>query len=154
MIPIVRKHVLWELQEINWRCELHALDTELTGSRKWHTMKHWERDGRIAEVWGVDASSLSAVPQLDKVTEKYCWHCPPEVGWEDTCVYLKRLIALMSRWPSLPEQLRIDPSEVCACSERAYVATLHATADFYVRSFVRVYRRLPIVPAFPPVPMY
>ncbi|KAH9929940.1 uncharacterized protein BXZ73DRAFT_78045 [Epithele typhae] len=50
------RNLVWEAHEMNWRCELLALDTVLTGSHKSDDLAQWARESLISEVWGGAAS--------------------------------------------------------------------------------------------------
>ncbi|KAH9927713.1 uncharacterized protein B0H18DRAFT_1210474 [Fomitopsis serialis] len=47
--PAVRAQILWEVHEINWRCEMRELDAALTNSHEWGTLQRWEREARCGE---------------------------------------------------------------------------------------------------------
>ncbi|KAH9912637.1 uncharacterized protein BXZ73DRAFT_82260 [Epithele typhae] len=41
--------LVWEAHEVNWRCELLALDSVVVGSRNWPEVEQWSRESLISE---------------------------------------------------------------------------------------------------------
>ena len=73
------------------------------------------------------------------------WERPPCLFWDDSIPTLRQFVAVMQRWPGLPEELR--RATLSALQPDAYVKVQEAAVAFYVRSFVSKYHRLPVPPA-------
>ncbi|GBE77708.1 hypothetical protein SCP_0105900 [Sparassis crispa] len=104
-------HILWEVHETNWRCELVALDVKLSSSASWGSLQrsHWERQAQVAKVWdsSLFSSAFSVAPAWKQDAAMFCWVPADKEGWEKCWPNLSSFIALAARWPNLPEVLSI-----------------------------------------------
>ena len=146
--PAIRATLLWESHELNFRAEVMALDHLLVNTSDWPERFKWEREMLISSVWGEPSSGLSVLPSLEPDLRQYCWHAPPDKGWEDCQRFLRAFAQVLARWPGCPEvvlQVRKVDGEMTADQ---FSDVQQSAVDFYVRSFARAFLRLPI----PPIP--
>lgn len=77
----LRASVLWELHEVNFRCELRDLDREiLGGTLDNNTFFQWERGDLIASVWG-SSGALSVFPDVERGEAVDNWLAPSLHNW-------------------------------------------------------------------------
>ncbi|OBZ67736.1 hypothetical protein A0H81_12297 [Grifola frondosa] len=131
--PAVRRQLIWESHETNWRCELYALDSALLGTYEWDDLVRCQRDALIAKVWGA-CSGLSLAPHWEKETPAFCWKSVQDVGWEDSREPLCAFLTVLSRWPGFPEQLKGDPQRVLNCGIGTFEVIQKDAVAFYVLS--------------------
>lgn len=147
----IRGLLLWESHEVNFRCELLALDTALVQQKDWSQIDRWGREAVVSGVWGDPLSAVSVIPSSPSDTPGFRWILPPDVRWRDCRIYLARFIAIVMRWPGTPQTLldarRTDPN---TWTEDEYTDLQRVLVDFYVRTFVSNFHRLPI----PPIPYF
>lgn len=145
----LRAQIMWEAHEVNWRCEFLELDSVLTGSRELTTFARWEREVEVCRVWSPLGTGLRVVPRWEqREPNTATWGRPPSLFWDDSIPTLRQFLAVMQRWPGLPEELR--RVTLSALQPDAYVKVQEAAVAFYVRSFVSKYHRLPVPPAVCP----
>ncbi|KAH9929428.1 uncharacterized protein B0H18DRAFT_873866 [Fomitopsis serialis] len=148
---MLKRRILWEIHEVNWRCELRELDAVLTDSRQWGTLQQWEREARVCRVWGADSSGLRVVPLWeDGVKPRLCWIDSPNIGWETCRVALAEIVGVMARWSKLPELLKISQQEVLSSDADRFLHLQKTAITFYIQSFLAVFHRLPVPPAVLP----
>ncbi|KAI0723327.1 hypothetical protein C8Q76DRAFT_391695 [Earliella scabrosa] len=138
----VRARIIWDVYEINWRCELLALDALMVGSSEWSELDRWVRESLVAKIWG-GTSGMDIVPDEDQ-EPVVCWRAPPEAGWTECGQYLQAFVDVVQRWPGCPEALL--SVQVAKLNEVAFTRVLHILVDFYVSAFVTKYHRLPVPP--------
>ena len=63
---------------------------------------------------------------------------------------LRHFLKIFARWPQYPDVLFDAIHRVSSWTESEFRELLDASVDFYVRTFVQVYHRLPIPPIPPP----
>ena len=147
--PELRAQISWEAHQINWRCEFIELDCVLTDSRHCTTYARWEREAQVCRVWCPLGSGLRLVPRWEqREPNTASWERPPSLFWDLSIPTLREVVSIMQRWPSLPEDLRgvtLSPLE-----PDVFARVQRSAVDFYVRSFVSVYHRLPVPPALLP----
>ncbi len=143
----IRRRVVWETHETNWRCELLALDAVMTGSNEWTELLRWMRESLVSQVWGPGTSGLDVVPPVDEADlPTFCWVAPPEEGWESCRPYLSAFVEVLSRWPGCPRELRGGHRKVLNSGEDQFSRTLEAAVTFYTHTFVSKFDRLPVPP--------
>lgn len=147
----IRGLLLWESHEINFRCELMALDTALVQREDWSEIHRWEREADVSGAWGDPSSALSVIPSSLSDVPEFRWVLPPDARWRDCRTYLARFIAIVMRWPGTPQALqdarKTDPN---TWTDDEYTNLQRLLVDFYVRTFVSMFHRLPI----PPIPYF
>ncbi|KAH9928326.1 uncharacterized protein B0H18DRAFT_874961 [Fomitopsis serialis] len=149
--PALHAQVLWEAHEINWRCEVRALDAELTRSRDWDVLTRWEREARVCRLWSGIGSGLRVIPRWESgETTRARWDSPDESGWREARSTLSELVGVMARWPGLPEELKGIADEIVEYPADKFRVVQRAALQFYVRTFTNVFKRLPIPPAVLP----
>ncbi|KAI0645257.1 hypothetical protein C8Q79DRAFT_1055353 [Trametes meyenii] len=151
----LRMLLLWESHEINFRCELIALDRALVPRKEWSVLQLWERDTNISRVWGKASGVVGILPTIPEDLSTFHWRSSEDPLWPQAVPALKALTALMTRWPGCPNvlfQLPHDPEEEWD-SALFNLAQQEAT-KFYIHQFVEQYHRLPIVPFCFPSSMY
>ncbi|KAI0640392.1 hypothetical protein C8Q79DRAFT_921524, partial [Trametes meyenii] len=145
----LRMLLLWEAHEINFRCELVALDTLLVQREDWSEIHRWEREKMVSAVWGPPSSIVSVLPPdglfgaQDRWQSGTGWHQP---GARDT---LRFFLRVMTRWPDFPRPLVFDVENVDAWPSSKCSVVMQGAITFYVKTFVRIYERLPVPPIAP-----
>ena len=146
----IRAQIVWEAHEVNWRCEFLELDSTLTGSRQLTTYARWEREVQVCTVWSPIGSGLRVAPRWEQGEPSTAeWERPPSLYWDNSIPTLRAFVAVMQRWPGLPEELR--GVTLSALQPEVFERVQRAAVDFYVRSFVSLYHRLPVPPALRPM---
>ncbi|RDX46392.1 hypothetical protein OH76DRAFT_1356199, partial [Lentinus brumalis] len=151
--PRLRQRLVWEAHESNWRCELLALDAVMVGSDEWPEFERWTREAHVSEVWGSSRSGLSLCPDVDQGDVEFCWLTPPNVGWRRSLPHLRAFADLLARWPGCPDELRRGGSQLKENDVDSYTRIQTSAVDFYVRTFVSQFDRLPTPPAINPRPV-
>ncbi|RPD52095.1 hypothetical protein L226DRAFT_449240, partial [Lentinus tigrinus ALCF2SS1-7] len=141
----LRRRLLWEAHELNFRAEIMALDTLLVQKSTWLEVHRWEREGQVSTIWGPRASAISILPTEDSPHD-FRWTLPARGGSQaelslDTLVAFARV---MTRWPGCPEEIVQAGVEDVAQADMERVQAL--AVNFYVRTFVKHYLRLPVPP--------
>lgn len=144
--PRVRYYLLWEAHEINWRCELLALDQVLVPRDGWPVMYRWEREAEVSAVWGERSGVIGVLPDLARDVERFCWTDEVDAPWRDSLPPLRAFLALMLRWPDTPANLRAMARDTERWYFDDYSAAQRAAVEFYVETFVKHFGRLPICP--------
>lgn len=142
----VRARLLWEAHEVNFRCELMALDTAIVHRPDWTEMLRWGREAAVSGIWGPDTSVVSVIPPAEITQEPFCWSTPPDPSWRDVRRYLARFLEIITRWPDTPKSLvdaRVDHDD---CTEDYFESVQREAVAYYVRTFVAHFHRLPIPP--------
>ncbi len=146
----VRSSILWEAHEINFRAELMALDTLLVQKSTWQEIHRWEREALVSAVWGPPSSVLSVLP-VDNTASELRWASKFVADVPNTTAVqtLKNFAKVLMRWPGCPERV-VGAAGGAGLSVSEFVETQAQAVDFYVRTFVEHYCRLPVPPiAFP-----
>ena len=60
----IRRLLLWESHEINFRCKLMALDACFVPRSDWPLIRRWARESLVSECWGPPASLSAVVPAI------------------------------------------------------------------------------------------
>ncbi|KAH9936213.1 uncharacterized protein B0H18DRAFT_950582 [Fomitopsis serialis] len=142
--------VTWELHEVNWRCELRALDNRLVNHSQ-DAFAKWEREQLIADVWRgrTGESGFSAVVVDSSFA---CWTPAGEDGWRERRANLRAFVSLMSVWPDFPPALRGTMTDIAQCENSyEFKQTEAAAIQFYVTTFTSTFYRLPCPPVVPVV---
>ncbi|KAH9829316.1 uncharacterized protein C8Q71DRAFT_718459 [Rhodofomes roseus] len=141
----LRALVVWELFEMNWRCELRALDDRLVGQRE-DAFRRWERDQVIANVWRTGEVE-SAHSALDASSPTFVWTPAGKHDWKNRRANLRHFLHIVSAWPKAPEFLRTNTSTILDCEDEWLFNQVESCAiHFYVDSFVGQFHRLPSPP--------
>ncbi|KAH9911620.1 uncharacterized protein BXZ73DRAFT_93349 [Epithele typhae] len=141
--PRVRLSLLWECHEVNFRCELMALDSALVPRAGWPVVHRWAREAFVAGIWGEGGSLASVIP-LETDTG-FCWPSGREDGWQGSTRNLRRFLAVLSSWPGCPENIKSARTAVDWSSDDYDVFQL-AAARFYTLQFATMFGRMPIYP--------
>ncbi|KAL6298962.1 hypothetical protein BKA93DRAFT_753792 [Sparassis latifolia] len=82
-------------------------DQRLLDTSKWSSMHCWEREVQLAKVWDKrdSGSGLTVAPCWNSCDVIFCWVRAPAQGWLPCKKFLAAFIAVMQRWPELPEGL-------------------------------------------------
>ncbi|KAH9921744.1 uncharacterized protein BXZ73DRAFT_104364 [Epithele typhae] len=141
--------LVWETHEVNWRCELLALDSVVVGSRNWPEVEQWCRESLISEVWGPPSSALDIFPsnKADRTAlTAFLWLSPADPGWEVGRPHLRALLDVQQTWPRQPVELAGALKRLEDCDPFEYSRIQAAAAQFYVDTFIRTFQRLPVPP--------
>ncbi|RDX47946.1 hypothetical protein OH76DRAFT_1484382 [Lentinus brumalis] len=144
----IRKRVLWEVCETNWRCELLALDALMLGSDDMSQLDRWFREAAVSRVWGPGTSGMDVVPPPPDARID-CWKEPEDPDWETCRRYLSAFIEVLGRWEGFPPTLQGGEFKVKTCGPEEYMQLYRGAVDFYVSCFVSRFGRLPVVPVRP-----
>ncbi|KAI0352244.1 hypothetical protein OH77DRAFT_1428792 [Trametes cingulata] len=147
--PSIRQLLLWESHEINFRCELMALDALLLQSGDWEDTHRWEREAQVSAVWGEPSSVISILPSDDFAGARDRWLAGSHPDWHTCRPYLVNFLRIMKRWPDFPETLLKHAAEAERWDGKRYDEVAREAASFYVKTFVGKYQRLPIPPIAP-----
>ncbi|KAI9062144.1 hypothetical protein FKP32DRAFT_1574511 [Trametes sanguinea] len=153
----LQRRLVWEAHEVNWRCELLSLDALMVGSNDWPELQRWVREMEVSRVWGYSTSGMDIAPHPNADMTKYCWLGPEDTGedWEACRRHLQAFVDILVRWPGCPDELRhAPPSAAMTCPAQEYSRMMYAAVDFYVRTFVLKYQRLPVPPVRGIAPIY
>ncbi|KAI0644779.1 hypothetical protein C8Q79DRAFT_911688 [Trametes meyenii] len=142
----VRYNLLWEAHEVNWRCELMALDEAVVPRAGWPYMYRWEREADVSAVWGESGGVMSVLPLHRKDIKCYVWPSSMDPRWRSALPTLRAFLRLMSRWPDYPQSLRDLPSELDDWMDDDYDAGQQGGTIFYTQTFIKHFRRLPTIP--------
>ena len=149
---VLRCQVLWELHEVNWRCELRALDCAMLGSTlSGNALLQWEHDELLSQVWS-GRGSLSIFPEYPDSPAPDLWAANgPSVPWRGMRPRIAAFVSLMSRWPGCPQRLVAEKDAVVRMEDSSEFELLVGLAiNFYFSAFTTRYARLPVVPTDPP----
>ena len=155
---VLRAQVVWELHEVNWRCELRELDRVMLGARlASNALLQWERGDMIARVWSSEGA-LSVFPLYPDAPAPDLWSVTPVVDSIRALADLVRrrtrvlaLVDVMSRWPDIPQSVWTAQRELAECRDSVDFSRLEAdVVGVYVHCFVDRFGRLPIPPTHPP----
>ena len=91
----VRRLVLWESHETNFRCEVMALDVYLMPRDNWTTIRRWGREAFVSECWGSPASLSSVLPSMPPNEEPFCWPNSLDSAWTDGLRYQIRFLNVL-----------------------------------------------------------
>ncbi|KAI0686969.1 hypothetical protein C8Q76DRAFT_635767, partial [Earliella scabrosa] len=141
----VRNLLLWEAHEISWRCELMALDRVLLPRDDWPIVDVWARDTQISAVWGLDSAAMGVAPDIVGERMRFCWKAPTDGHWASCIPFLRAFLEVICRWPHRPSYLA-SALRTHSWDADEYSLIQEEAADFYTRTFVANFHRLPIVP--------
>lgn len=141
----IQRRLVWEAHEVNWRFELLALDALMTGSKNWSEMERWVREADVSRVWGTGSSGMDIAPREGDM-EGFCWSVPGEPGWEGCRERLQAFLEVLGRWEGCPAELTKPSDAALRCEAAEYVRLMECAVEFYVRTFIAKYQRLPIPP--------
>lgn len=144
---VLRQHLLYDLHETNWRCELLALDAVMMGidEQKSQPLQRWIREFFVSRVWGQGTSGLDFMPSAGQASANN-WALPPEDGWEACRRHLQRFLEVLSSWPGCVTEVRSAAKELETYDAVEYTRVMTAAVEFYVSTFVAEYNRLPVPP--------
>ena len=153
--PTLRLQLLWESHEINFRTEVMALDTLLVQKPTWLEIHRWEREALVSGLWGPPSSAVTVIPEEVPKHPDFRWHSCDQGDYPDALALatLHNFAKVLTRWPDCPEEL--VHAGRAAFMDYLSVGQLQTMAvEFYVRTFVKHYSRLPVPPiAYPQVPI-
>ena len=137
--------IVWELHELNWRCELHALDS-LVVDRRDDAFIKWEQEELIAKVWRV-ADKESLFSSICAGEPSFRWTPAGEEDWQRRRVNLAAFVSILQLWPQCPAPLRMNAASVETVVLEEYFDEIERVAvEFYVNTFVKHFHRLPSPP--------
>ena len=91
----IRRLLLWESHEINFRCELMALDACFVPRSDWPLIRRWARESLVSECWGPPASLSAVVPAIPPDDEPFCWQTSAQHEWCERITQLVRFLDLL-----------------------------------------------------------
>ncbi|KAH9884306.1 hypothetical protein C8Q73DRAFT_796300 [Cubamyces lactineus] len=141
---MLRMRLIWEAHEINFRCDLVALDRAMVPRNEWPIMHRWQREADISAVWGQRSGIVTVLPHPREVTD-FHWRRGSDPQWRECIPSLRAFITLMTRWDQVPANLcravRQEPWDV-----GLYTHVQEQAIRFYVENFVAHFHRLPVAP--------
>ena len=141
----LRRRLIWESHEINFRAEVMALDTLLVHKSTWLEIHRWQREALVSSIWGPPSSAITVLPAEDAAGYVFRWGQLTHSGSEGDMAShtLSRFAQVLSRWPGCPQRV----VSAAADGPTGGWDDVQAVAiDFYVRTFVEHYARLPVPP--------
>ena len=142
----IRTLLLWEAHEINWRCELMALDQAMVPRSGWPIIDKWSREAQISAAWGLPTGVMSVIPLLPSETQVFCWRSPPDPDWPSCVQFLRAFVDILASWPTCPRYLRHMRGKGTHWSPEDFELIQSTATAFYTSCFVRTYNRLPVIP--------
>ena len=142
----IRRLLLWESHEINFRCELMALDACLVPRADWPLIRRWARESLVSEVWGPPASLNAVVPSLPPDDEPFCWQSSNEHDWNVGLRYLVRFLDLLVQWDGCPGFLKEMRTKAREWTAEDFDLIQCEATRFYSLTFASRFGRLPIYP--------
>ncbi|EPS92635.1 hypothetical protein FOMPIDRAFT_1056687 [Fomitopsis schrenkii] len=140
------REVVWELNEMNWRCELRALDSLVVDADRSEWLR-WEREQAVCEVWRETKAESAHSSLFCTQRSRFCWTPVGADGWRERMHNLVAFIRVLSRWPNFPSELRDRLHALGDQTDADEFARLEKVAvAFYVSTFARHYGRLPCIP--------
>ena len=141
----LRRRLIWESHEINFRAEVMALDTLLVHKSTWLEIHRWQREALVSGIWGPPSSAITVLPAEDAAGSIFRWGKPTPSGSEGEMAShtLSRFAQVLSRWPGCPRRV------VAAAADGptgGWDDVQALAIEFYVRTFVKHYARLPVPP--------
>ena len=134
--PAVRRRLVWEAYEINFRAEVMALDTVMVQTEEWQEIRKWEREAVVARTWG-EVSGMSVLPAMERSRPACLWFCPPDPRWGQCKQALRAFVDVLRRWPGAPDPVVYGLKETPSAEE--FVEVQRAAVGFYVDTFVRTF---------------
>ncbi len=139
----MRRKMLWEAHEINFLAEVVALDTVLAQTHTWSSHQRWQREAEVSTIWGPPSSVVSVIPQLDEEEDtKFRWTSLHSNAVAVATTH--QFIRILMKWPGCPAA--IAKAAVQGVQNEDFGSIQELAVDFYVRSFVHNFCRLPIPP--------
>ncbi|RPD75699.1 hypothetical protein L226DRAFT_507614 [Lentinus tigrinus ALCF2SS1-7] len=145
--PTWRLRLIWESHETNYRAEIMALDTLLVHKSSWLEIQRWEREALVSSIWGRPSSAVTVIPEEQIDMNEFRW------GSDELAVdTVLKFAVVMKRWPECPQGL-MDVAAAGRLLPSDFKRIQELVVDFYVRTFVKHYSRLPVPPiAYPLAP--
>ncbi|KAI0746123.1 hypothetical protein C8Q76DRAFT_605681, partial [Earliella scabrosa] len=144
--PWVRMRLVWEAHEINWRCEVMALDSVMLCREELSAVNRWAREAQISAIWGLPSAMMSVLPVIPAELRAFCWAPPTQPGWTECWSRLAAFVAVISRWDGCPMYLRNIAEGHDDWTADEYDTIQTAAAEFYCQTFAHHFHRLPIIP--------
>lgn len=140
------REVIWEVNEMNWRCELRALDALIVDAGRSEWLR-WEREQVVCEVWRETEMESAHSSLFCTKNSRFCWTPATEDGWSKRTHNLLAFIHVLSRWPNFPSVLRdrLHATDEQTSSE-VFDRLEKVAVTFYVSTFANHYGRLPCIP--------
>ena len=145
----VRLALLWESHEVNFRCELVALDTLMVPRTGWPLLHRWAREAQLSGVWGQPSSLVRVVPDTFEEIGRLWWVEGDDEAWDRGERGLRVFVDIMSRWRDFPAHLLALSLKV-RWDENDYKLAQVLAVRFYIQCFLEQYHRLPIPPMIYP----
>ncbi|KAI9067996.1 hypothetical protein FKP32DRAFT_1609133 [Trametes sanguinea] len=127
----LQHRLVWEVHEVNWRCEVLSLDALMVGFNQWPKLA-------LSCVWGHSTSGMEDSGE----------------DWEGCRRHMQAFINILVCWLGCPDELlHAPPSVSMDCDTQEYSRLMHLAIDFYVRTFIVKYRCMPVPPVrgIPPI---
>ncbi|KAH9896032.1 hypothetical protein C8Q73DRAFT_745170 [Cubamyces lactineus] len=141
---MLRMRLIWEAHEINFRCDVVALDRVMVPRDQWPIMHRWQREADISAVWGQRSGIVTVLPHPREVTT-FHWRRGSDPQWRECIPSLRAFITLMTRWDQVPADLcRAVRQELWDVG--LYTHVQQQAIHFYVQNFVAHFHRLPVAP--------
>ena len=109
----------------------------------------------MSGLWGPPSSAVTVIPEEVPKHPDFRWHSCDQGDYPDALVMatVHNFAKVLTRWPDCPEEL--VHTGRAAFMDYLSVGKLQTMAvEFYVRTFVKHYSRLPVPPiAYPQVPI-
>ncbi|KAI0754372.1 hypothetical protein C8Q80DRAFT_1341392 [Daedaleopsis nitida] len=125
---------------------LLALDALILGSNEWSVSSRWARERLVSKIWGPGSSGFDFIPDSWHRGSDFCWRAPPEEGWEASRAHLAAFLEVLTKWPGCPSGIWGMSMAVKLVDAEGFVDLLNTAVEFYVKTFISKYDRLPTPP--------
>ena len=147
--PRVRLALCWEAHEINFRCEVIALDSVVVPRDGWTAEYRWARENLISGIWGPPSSVVTVLPSISDIGRP-SWTPPGHSDGGQSCaIDFRAFLDVMSRWLGIPESL-LRWREQAAWTADDLTIVQQEAVRFYTMTFISRFHRLPITPMLYP----
>lgn len=135
--------ILWESSEINFQCEVMALDTVLVQNDNWLEIHRWQREAAVSAIWGPPSSVVLVIPRLDDTQDvQFRWDdSPDDIAAQDM---LQHFCQILAQWPDCPDSVAEKGSR--GTQGQDFRSLQQVAVEFYVHTFVSTFHHLPIAP--------
>ncbi len=145
---------LWEMREVNFRCELRALDSVILKLDRENEFVQRSRLEALSGVWGATSGGDSVVPIWEGLGLRsvlFYWTPPGRANWEMRRETLYNFARFMTRWPGFPQASFNRPEDIKTCEDvQQFKEWEKVAVEFYITTFVSYFHRLPVPPAICP----
>lgn len=147
--------ILWEIREVNFRCEVRALDAVILGSDKTSGFLYRDRLTNLSRIWGSINGGDCVVPtweNTDPAKMIAFWTPAGAAGWKKRRQCFADFVKFMRGWFNFPELLLQNLDGIAKCEDEEKFDEYEKVAiRFYCTTFISYFHRMPTIPAMFPL---